>query len=104
MADSILATVQGELADALIPWPDDYVEELSPQAALLLLRQQAMATAKVLAGATLALDEDPDEEAGALAEVLNGVAACVAGATHALVALGVLPEEAETALEQASES
>ena len=94
----ILEATQGELAAAMVPWPDDYVESLSPPAALLVLRQMAMATSKVLLGATLSLDEDDTEDSGPLGEALNGIAACVAGATHACVALAVLPPEAEQAM------
>ena len=99
MTDTALETVQAELSAAMVPWPDDYVEDLSPQAALFLLRQLAMATAKVVLGAALSLEDDPEDDAGVIDEVNNGVAACVAGATHALVALEVLPPEAESALE-----
>jgi hypothetical protein len=93
-----LESVQAELSDAMVPWPDDYVDGLSPQAALLLLRQMAMATMKVVTGATVALEMVDTEDIGAAGEVLNGVAAAIAGPTHALVALEVLPPEAEEAL------
>lgn len=95
MPDDALAQVQAELSAGMVPWPDDYVEELSPQAALLLLRQMAMATLRVTTAAAVSLEEDPDEPAGPLDEVANGVAAAIMGATHALVALEVLPPEAE---------
>lgn len=95
MSDATLETVQDELSRAMVPWPDDYVEELTPHAALLLLRQLAMATLKVVTGAIVSLGEDSSEDAGALDGVVNGVLAAVAGATHALVELGVLPPEAE---------
>lgn len=98
MSTDILDTAQAELAAGMVPWPDDYVEALSPHAALLLLRQMAMASLKVVAGATLSLGEDGDEMAGVVDEMVNGVAACIAGSTHALVALGVLPPEAEEAI------
>jgi hypothetical protein len=94
----ILEAAQTELSGAMVPWPDDYVELLSPPAALLVLRQMAMATVKVLLGATLSLDEDAEVDSGPLGEALNGVAACVAGATHSCVALAILPPEAEEAL------
>ena len=98
MTDSTLEATQAELSGAMVPWPDDYVEELSPHAALLLCRQMAMATMKVITGAALSLDEDPDGDAGVLDEITNGVAAAIAGTTHACVALGVLPPEAEEAI------
>lgn len=94
----LLDTVQSELSEKMVPWPDDYVEDLSPPATLFLLRQMAMAALKVATGAVLSLKEDGDEENPTLTEVMNGVAAAVAGATHACVALGVLPIEAEDAM------
>ena len=98
MTDEILENVQAELAAAMVPFPDDYAEELTPHAALFIGRQLSMCVQKVVTGAAISLDEDPDGEAGAIAEVLNGVAAAVAGFTHACVALGILPPEAEEAL------
>ena len=93
-----LAQAQDELARAMVPWPDDYVEDLTPTAALLLARQVSMCALRVATGAVASLVEDPDEEDALMHEVLNGCSAAVAGHTHALVALGVLPEEAEAAL------
>lgn len=90
-----------ELATAMVPMPDDYLEDLSPPAAVLVLRQMAMATAKVVLGATLSLGEDEAGPDGALGELLRGVMSAVAGATHACVALDLLPPEAETELEAA---
>ncbi len=98
MPDTLLDQVQAELAAAMVPWPDDYIQELTPPAALFLLRQTAMATLQVIAGGAVALGEDPDSDSGSLGEILNGLAACVAGATHACVALELLPPEAEEAL------
>jgi hypothetical protein len=98
MSMSILEAAQAELSDKMIPWPDDYIEDLSPHAALFLLRQMSMGVAKVTLGAMISLAEDPEGDAGILAEIANGVAACVAGATHACVALEILPPEAEQAL------
>jgi len=99
MNDETLVAVQAELSGAMIPWPDDYMDELSPPACLLLLRQVAMATLKAIAGGSVFLDEEPDEDSGVLGEILNGVGAAIAGATHACVALELLPPEAEQALE-----
>ena len=95
MSDVTLDTVQAELSRAMVPWPDDYVETLTPHAALLVARQMAMAVLKVVTGAAVSLGEDESEPAGALDGVVNGVMAAVAGYTHALVELGVLPPEAE---------
>lgn len=90
-----------ELASAMVPMPDDFVEDLSPPAALLFLRQTTMAIAKVVVGATISLSEDPDEADGPLGEVMRGVMAAVAGTTHACVALDILPQAAEDELEAA---
>lgn len=94
-----LDAAQAELVSGLFPHPDEFMESLSPPAALLFARQVSMATLKVLAGAAISLDEDPDGDGGAVTEVLNGLAAAVAGYTHAMVALELLPPEAEEALE-----
>ena len=104
MSDALIDAVQAELATLMVPWPDDFMEDMSPPAALLFLRQTAMATLKVIAGGALSLEEDGDEPSPTVTEVLNGVAACIAGATHSCVALELLPVEAEEALERASEA
>ena len=98
MTETLLDTVQAELAEKMVPWPDEFIEELTPPAALFLLRQTAMATMKVVTGGVLSLNEDGTEDGGAITEVMNGVAACIAGSTHACVALELLPKEAEEAL------
>ena len=99
MSDEVLEAVQGELSRLMWPWPDDYVEEASPPAALFYGRQLAMALLKVATGAVISLGEEAEADPGVAHEVLNGAAMAVAGLTHALVALEVLPVEAEQALE-----
>lgn len=99
-AQTPLESVQAELASAMIPWPEDYLTDLSPGAMLLLLRQMSMATMKALTGAALSLGEPADEHNDTVADCCNGVAAAIVGATHALVALEILPPEAEQALEE----
>jgi hypothetical protein len=94
-----LQAVQAELAAAMYPWPDDVMDDLTPQAGLVVLRQTAMQCLRMVTDAAGSLAADGNEEQPTISEVLNGVAAAVAGATHALVALGVLPAEAEQALE-----
>ena len=96
-----LETAQDELARSMMPHPDEFMEDYSPQAALLFLRQVAMSTGKICTAAAISLNADEDETVPAATEVLNGVAACVVGSTHSLVALGVLPPEAEEALANA---
>ena len=93
-----LETAQDELAKSMMPHPDEFMEDYSPQAALLFLRQVSMSTLRVATAASASMQGDEDEEVPTITEVLNGVAAAVVGSTHALVALGVLPVEAEEAL------
>jgi hypothetical protein len=93
-----LEQAQAELADSFTPHPDEFMDAYSPQAALLFLRQVSMACLKVVTGAAASINGGEDEEQPTLNEVLNGVSAAVAGSTHALVALEVLPIEAEEAL------
>lgn len=94
-----LEMAQAELSDAMVPWPDDYLDDLTPPAAFLVLRQAALVCLKVATGAAASLVDEGSETQPVADEVLNGIAAAVAGSTHALVALGVLPQEAEVALE-----
>lgn len=98
-AQTPLESVQAELSAAMIPWPDDYLADLSPGAILLLMRQMSMAALKAITAAALSLGEPADEANDTVAACVNGVAAAIAGATHALVALELLPPEAEAALE-----
>ena len=93
-----LETAQDELGQTMMPHPDEFMEDYSPQAALLFGRQVAMSCLRICTAAAGSLEAAPDEEVPAATEVLNGVAAGVVGFTHALVALGVLPVEAEEAL------
>jgi AhpD family alkylhydroperoxidase len=96
--DDLLGAAQAELADGLVPWPDDFMDSLSPPAALLFARQVTMKTLQMATGAAASLAEGPDEPQSVVSAVLNGCAMAVAGTTHALVALGLLPKEAEEAL------
>lgn len=98
MPDDLLTQCQDELSGLMWPWPDDYVEEASPPAGLLYGRQLAMALLKVAVGAVASIAGDVEDDPTTAHEVLNGVATAVAGFTHALVALEVLPPEAEEAL------
>ena len=97
-----LENVQAELSAAMVPFPDEYVESLTPGAVLFLLRQMSMAALGVVAGASASIAEEAGDDTPALNEVLNGVSMAVAGSTHALVALELLPAEAEAALEGGS--
>jgi len=93
-----LEQAQEELAASMVPWPDDFMGDYTPQAGLLFGRQVAMCLLGMVTDAAASLGSDPAEEEPVVMEALNGVAAAVAGFTHALVALGVLPAEAEEAL------
>jgi hypothetical protein len=97
-----LEAAQAELSESMVPYPDDFLTEYSPQAALLFVRQCSMVALQMVTGAAASLETSPDEDQPVVAEVMNGVAACIAGSTHALVALGVLPVEAEEALTNVS--
>ena len=96
-----LELAQTELAESMVPWPDDFMMEYTPQAGLLFGRQVSMCLMQMVADAAASLVEEGEETEPVANEVMNGVAAAIAGLTHALVALGVLPEEAEEALTSA---
>lgn len=87
-----------------MPIPADFIETLSPHAAGLWCWEAAKSLMVVLAAASASLMADNDEEQPTINEVLNGAAASLAGLTHSLVALGVLPPEAEAAIAQAPDA
>ena len=93
MTDVLRAT-QEELQDAMAPVPEDYMQDFSPPAALVYARLVAMQALTICMAATASLKLDETEEQPTLTEVLNGCMAAVAGFTHALVSLEVLPKEA----------
>ena len=93
-----LELAQAELSEAMTPWPDEFMYDYSPQAGLLFARQVSMCLLKMVTDAAASLGADGEDSAATLHEVLNGVAAMVAGSTHALVTLEVLPPEAEEAI------
>ena len=75
------------------------MKDYTPSAALLFLRQVAMATQ--VKCVTFVRDHGHRLDRGSpypANGMMNGVAAAIVGSTHALVALGVLPLEAEEAL------
>ena len=92
-----LEVAQEELGNTMMPHPDEFMEDYSPQAALLFGRQVAMSCLRISIAAARSLEVADTEEVPTATEVLNGVSAAVVGFTHALVALGVLPQEAEDA-------
>jgi hypothetical protein len=89
---------QVELSKLGVPMPQDFMTDLSPVAALLFLQSCAEATLSVVTGASVADDDPKDEVNPTISEVLNGISAALAGSVHALVALEVLPPEAEEAM------
>ena len=97
MTDVLKAT-QEELQDAMAPVPEDYMQTFSPPAALVYARLVAMQALTICMAATAELQLDGTEEQPTLTEVLNGCMAAVAGFTHALVSLEVLPPESDEAI------
>lgn len=93
-----LEACQAELVDAKVPTPDFLGEDLTPPTILYWCFEAAkIALTAVTAGAA-SLTEAQDEEQPVMTEVLNGVTFALAGYTHALVALDVLPKQAEEAI------
>lgn len=99
---SPMQSAQVELSKLGVPMPNDFMTDLSPIAALLFMQACAEATLSVVTGATAADDDPKDEVNPTISEVLNGISAALAGSVHALVALEVLPPEAEAAMVAAS--
>ena len=95
---SPMQSAQVELSKLGVPMPNDFMTDLSPIAALLFLQSCAEATLSVVTGATAADDDLKGEVNPTISEVLNGISAALAGSVHALVALEVLPPEAEAAM------
>lgn len=93
-----LERVQAELAEGMAPLPELWAYDYSPQAALLYAWELAKTVMSMQTAGAQALAGDTDELQPVVTEVLNGVAAALAGYTHALVALEVLPPEAEEAI------
>lgn len=89
-----LAAAQDELSEHMVPWPDDYLEDLSPQAALLVGRQMAMGCMRIVAALLVSEDTGDPEEDPVASRLVNGTSAAIVGLTDALVALEVLPPEA----------
>lgn len=96
--ESALELAQAELAEAMVPWPDEFMKDYTPQAGLLFARQVAMCCLTMVTDAAASLASDSAGEETTVHEILNGVSAAVAGLTHALVTLEVLPKEAEEAM------
>ncbi len=93
-----LEQVQAELADGMAPLPELWAYDLSPQAAVLYAWELAKTVLSVQAAAAMSTGADVEEEQPVITEILNGCSAALAGYTHALVVLEVLPQAAEDAL------
>lgn len=98
-----LEAAKVELMKLGVPMPQDWMQHLSPVSALLVLQNVCEAAVTVMSGAFADPSNELDPDSPVAAEVLNGVTAGLAGSVHALVALEVLPKEAEEALSVASE-
>ena len=70
-----LELAQAELSEAMTPWPDEFMNDYSPQAGLLFARQVSMCLLKMVTDAAASLGADGEEPT--FPEVLNGVAAMV---------------------------
>lgn len=90
-----------QLVNFGVPTPTDFVPHMELPSALFFMRDLATAIqerAVVFFGEMAQVGDEVDDMA---ALVFNGVSACMAGSTHALVALGMLPQEAEDGMTEA---
>jgi hypothetical protein len=86
-----------------VPVPSNWVPDFPLPSALFILSEVArgvMESAVVFFGE---MDQAGDEVDDKAAEVLNALSSCMAGATMALVALDLLPQEAEDAMTEAAQ-
>lgn len=85
-----------------VPTPTDFMPDLEFFSGLYFLRE--VATGAVARGVVFfaELDQGGDEVDETAAEVLGSLSEALQYATHALVALGLLPQEAEDALSEAT--
>jgi len=97
-APTSLDQAQAELATTGIPHPEVFLKSYSPPAAFLFVRQCALVLGEMCVDAAITTGKEEGDDQPVVTEVLNSVAQLIAGSTHALVALGVLPVEAEEAL------
>jgi hypothetical protein len=91
-----------ELTNKGMPAPSEFMPDFDLPPALFILRevvQGAMESAVIFFGK---MAESGDEVSDTAAEVFNAIAQCMAGATHALVALEMLPQAAEDAMMEAA--
>lgn len=93
-----LDDAQSELGTKMIPLPEWLEEDVTPVTALYWVYEAVKLALPIATGFAQNLQIDEAEEQPVLTELLNGVSFAVAGMTHAMVALEVLPQEAEDAL------
>ena len=96
--DDALDAANTELAKSMMPHPEEFLPSYSPPAAMLFLRQCCLKLGEMLVAASERTAEEDGDDQPVVVEALNAIAMCIAGSTHGLVALGVLPPEAEEAL------
>jgi hypothetical protein len=95
---STLKDAEDELAKAKLPLPAFLEEDVSPPTALYWLWEAAKTGVVIIRAFAENLQLDTSEEQPVLTEAMNGCLAALVGYTHTLVALEVLPPEAEEAL------
>jgi len=101
---NVLEAVQRELAATMVPHPEEFMTDYSPQAGLFFLRQVAMETMRIVGAACKSLEAEGEDQAPAALEALAATMVCVTASTRGLVALDVLPAEALEAVEEALKS
>lgn len=87
-----------ELGTKAVPMPDFLEEDVTPVTALYWLWEASKVGLGIATAFAQNLQLDGDEEQPVITELLNGASFALAGMTHALVALEVLPKEVEEAL------
>ena len=85
-----------------VPTPSDWLPDFPLPSALFILGEVVRGVYESAVIFFGEMDSEGDEVDDTAAEVMNGLAAALAGSTHALVAMELLPPEAEQAMEEAA--
>lgn len=85
---------KAELAEAMIPTPDDIMEELTPLGALYYWEQLGWATLTTWTAHVQDMDDQGDEAASEMAGVLQGIATALGGLDAVCATIGLVPAEA----------